>query len=331
MSRLTLPALALVLLLAGCAGPDAPSPAPSPSGSDPWAGRTPDAGPDSPPDLSAVRDAVPREEPRARYGNPASYEVFGETYHVKETAEGYEEEGRASWYGTKFHGRRTSSGETYDMYAMTAAHRTLPLPAYAEVTNLDNGKRVVVRINDRGPFVDNRIIDLSYAAAYRLDMVDAGTAPVRVRTITAAGLPTMADADGSADAGEESGSSAEAATEAPVRLGEAAGIPEVDLPEGERLSVTRSDDEPESGAAEDNGSSAEPGRYFLQLGAFGDEDNARRLRDRLASKLSAPIRVHSENGVHRVKVGPMTDMRAVDQAHGELHGQGLQDFHLVER
>lgn len=182
MRRLIPFALLLALFLTGC------STVSGPSGEEggPFAGRSPDGGPSNPPDLSQVPDAVPRDEPRARYGNPARYEVFGQTYYVKDSAEGYDQEGIASWYGTKFHGRRTSSGEPYDMYAMTAAHRSLPLPTYAEVTNLDNGKRVVVRINDRGPFVDNRIIDLSYAAATRLDMVDAGTAPVRVRTVTAA-------------------------------------------------------------------------------------------------------------------------------------------------
>ncbi len=140
--------------------------------------------PGSGPDPASVRDPVPRDEPRSRYGNPDSYEVFGKTYYVKDTAEGYVERGIASWYGTKFHGRRTSSGEPYDMHAMTAAHKTLPLPTYVRVTHLENGKSIIVRVNDRGPFVDDRIIDLSYTAAQRLDMADAGTAPVEVRALT---------------------------------------------------------------------------------------------------------------------------------------------------
>lgn len=137
-----------------------------------------------PPDVNSVPDAVPRVEPRSSRGNPVSYEVFGKRYYLLPTAEGYKERGVASWYGPDFHTRPTSSGEPYDMYAMTAAHKTLPIPAYARVTNLSNGRSVVVRINDRGPFVDNRIIDLSYTAAHKLDMWRAGTAFVEVEVIT---------------------------------------------------------------------------------------------------------------------------------------------------
>ena len=130
-----------------------------------------------------VRDAVPWDEPLARYGNHSPYEVFGKTYRVLPSRSGYHERGIASWYGSKFHGRRTSSGEPYDMHLATAAHKTLPLPSYAEVTNLDNGKKVIVKINDRGPFKDDRIIDMSYGAALRLGMISTGTARVDVRVI----------------------------------------------------------------------------------------------------------------------------------------------------
>ena len=126
-------------------------------------------------------DAVPRVEPRSTRGNPPFYDVLGKRYFVLATADGYSERGVASWYGPTFHGGSTSIGEPYDMYAMTAAHKTLPLPAYARVTNLRNGKSVVVRINDRGPFVANRIIDLSYTAAAKLDMLREGTTLVEVR------------------------------------------------------------------------------------------------------------------------------------------------------
>ncbi|HKJ03845.1 MAG TPA: septal ring lytic transglycosylase RlpA family protein [Longimicrobiales bacterium] len=151
------------------------------------------AGPELPPtppsedlpedDLDAIPDAVPREEPLSRYGNPGEYEVFGETYRVLDSSEGYVAEGLASWYGEEFQGKRTSSGETYDMYLMTAAHRTLPIPTYVEVTNLENGRVVVVRVNDRGPFHPDRVIDLSYVAARKLGIVGAGTARVRVRAL----------------------------------------------------------------------------------------------------------------------------------------------------
>lgn len=134
-------------------------------------------------DLDTIPDAVPREEPLAPYGNNPEYEVLGAVYRRLETSVDYEEEGTASWYGEEFQGRRTSSGEPYDMYGMTAAHRTLPLPTYVEITNLDNGKRVVVRVNDRGPFHGGRLIDVSYAAAHRLGMLGHGTARVRIRAL----------------------------------------------------------------------------------------------------------------------------------------------------
>lgn len=130
--------------------------------------------------IDNAKEAVPRVERKSKYGNPKSYVVFGKRYYVKDSAKGYVEQGIASWYGTKFHGRRTSSGEAYDMYAMTAAHKTLPLPTYARVTNLDNGRSVVVKINDRGPFHQDRIIDLSYSAAIRLGTVQTGTGRVEV-------------------------------------------------------------------------------------------------------------------------------------------------------
>ena len=136
-----------------------------------------------PGNLDNVPDAVPRAEPLSRYGNPPSYEVFGQRYHTLRSARGYMERGIASWYGDPFHGRRTSSGETYDMYQMTAAHKTLPLPSYVEVINLENGKRIVVRVNDRGPFHDNRVIDLSYVAARKLGVWTKGTGLVEVRAI----------------------------------------------------------------------------------------------------------------------------------------------------
>ncbi len=144
------------------------------------------------PGAAQTADAVPRAEPPSRYGNPQSYEVFGRRYYTLKSADGFLERGIASWYGGEFHGRRTSSGERYDMYRMTAAHKTLPLPSYVEVTNLHNGRRATVRVNDRGPFHDNRVIDLSYAAAKKLGIVDAGTALVEVRAVTPGAPPARA-------------------------------------------------------------------------------------------------------------------------------------------
>lgn len=134
-------------------------------------------------DVSNVPDAVPRVEPRSRGGNPDSYVVFGKRYHTLDSSSGYVKRGIASWYGKKFHGRRTSNGEVYDMYAMSAAHKELPIPTYLSVTNLENGRQIVVRVNDRGPFHENRIVDLSYAAASKIGMLGKGTAMVEIRAI----------------------------------------------------------------------------------------------------------------------------------------------------
>ncbi len=144
------------------------------------------AEPVPPSGVESVPDAVPHREPRSAHGNPPVYQVLGKRYYVLATADGYLERGVASWYGPTFHGENTSNGEKYDMYAMTAAHKTLPLPTYARVTNLKNGRSVVVRINDRGPFVSNRLIDLSYSAASRLDMLKEGTTLVEVKALTVA-------------------------------------------------------------------------------------------------------------------------------------------------
>jgi rare lipoprotein A len=134
--------------------------------------------------VDSTADAIPRREPRSAHGNPPFYKVLGKRYVVLATADGYLERGVASWYGPTFHGENTSNGETYNMYGMTAAHKTLPLPTYARVTNLKNGRSIVVRINDRGPFVANRLIDLSYSAAAKLDMLKEGTTLVEVKALT---------------------------------------------------------------------------------------------------------------------------------------------------
>ncbi|GAC1304142.1 MAG: septal ring lytic transglycosylase RlpA family protein [Steroidobacteraceae bacterium] len=184
-----LPAAVAAIALAGCftpaSRPPPPVEAPPP--------------PVQPPVAKTPGDLVPRTEPRSRSGNPPFYEVFGKRYYVLASSANYLERGVASWYGPGFHRVRTSTGEIYDMYGMTAAHKTLPLPAYVRVTNLQNGRSVVVRVNDRGPFVGNRLIDLSYTAASRLDMLRNGTAMVEVRALEAdepvapaAGAPAVA-------------------------------------------------------------------------------------------------------------------------------------------
>nr|VFK02139.1 MAG: rare lipoprotein A [Candidatus Kentron sp. H]VFK02511.1 MAG: rare lipoprotein A [Candidatus Kentron sp. H]VFK05458.1 MAG: rare lipoprotein A [Candidatus Kentron sp. H] len=134
-------------------------------------------------DPNNIQNAVPRVESRSQYGNSPFYTVYGKRYHVLLSSTGYVRRGIASWYGRKFHGKRTSSGETYDMYAMTAAHRSLPLPTYVRVTNLENKRQAIVRVNDRGPFHTNRIIDLSYAAAVKLGIARKGTVHVEIHAI----------------------------------------------------------------------------------------------------------------------------------------------------
>ncbi|MDP9010614.1 MAG: septal ring lytic transglycosylase RlpA family protein, partial [Pseudomonadota bacterium] len=184
---LTLPFCAVVAVgVAACFSapprPQSPSPPAEPT-------------PESPAAAQSVPDVVPRIEPRSRKGNPPFYDVLGKRYFVLSSSVGYVERGVASWYGPGFHKGGTSTGEPYDMYGMTAAHKTLPLPAYVRVTNLQNGRSVVVRVNDRGPFVGNRIIDLSYTAASKLDMLRNGTAMVEVRTLDAPPAPNaVADA-----------------------------------------------------------------------------------------------------------------------------------------
>ncbi|RJY16325.1 septal ring lytic transglycosylase RlpA family protein [Parashewanella spongiae] len=141
-----------------------------------------DSAPINPPDLSKIEDAQPRYEPHSRQGNKP-YEVFNKNYQVLPTAKDYAEVGKASYYGSKFHGYLTSNGEVYDMFSMSGAHKSLPLPSFVRVTNLDNNKQVIVRINDRGPFHAERIIDLSYAAAYKLDMLKQGVSNVKLEAI----------------------------------------------------------------------------------------------------------------------------------------------------
>jgi len=194
----------LVLALAGCASAPAPSPRveaptqadkPAPTAATPRGGGFyKDDGPgDNPPaDIERIPDAEPKAEPLHRFANNP-YIVFGKTYTPDTSGRPYQAEGIASWYGRKFHGQRTSSGEPYDMYGMTAAHPTLPIPSYVRVTSLQNGKSVVVRVNDRGPFHSDRLIDLSYSAAYKLGLIRNGSGRVRVERIDPANwMPTTA-------------------------------------------------------------------------------------------------------------------------------------------
>ncbi len=238
-----------------------------------------DSAPAQPLDVSQIPDAVPRVEPHSKYGNPVSYEVNGKRYYTLRSSIGYQAQGIASWYGTKFHGRRTSSGEAYDMYAMSAAHKTLPLPTYARVTNLRNGRSLVVKINDRGPFHANRLIDLSYAAAARLDILAQGTGLVRVEALDPRG-------------------------------------PQARTPN------------PPTPAAEPD----DP-LLYIQIGAFGSQINAERLRRDLPGDLSDRIRIQKAEArtppVYRVQVGPVHTVDKVDALTQRLAQLGISDIHIV--
>jgi rare lipoprotein A len=205
-------ALAAALLLvavAGCShrggqkpGDAAPASPPLPARSGGRYSQDRDSTPTGPPpDVSKIPEPVPKAEPPSQYGNKSPYTVLGESYRVLPDARGYVERGLASWYGNKFHGFTTSTFEKYDMYSYSAAHKTLPLPSYARVTNLENGRSVIVRVNDRGPFVQNRIVDLSYVAAVKIGVWPKGTAMVEVRAIDPAHPESLQHPPASAPAG----------------------------------------------------------------------------------------------------------------------------------
>lgn len=175
--------IALLILQACSSIPQSDQPNKSAQKGEKAAAKNADGPPEVDQDVTHIPNALPKLEPISKYGNPPIYTALGNKYKTMKSSDGYEAEGTASWYGRKFHGQRTSSGEPYDMFAMTAAHKSLPLPTYATVTNLDNGREVIVKINDRGPFVHNRLIDLSYAAAKKLGIHSTGTGRVRITAI----------------------------------------------------------------------------------------------------------------------------------------------------
>jgi len=262
-----------------------------------------DHGPVAPVDVSQVPDAVPTDVTPSRSGNPSTYTVLGKTYTLLPACQGYHERGIASWYGTQFHGGRTSDGETYDMYAMTAANKVLPIPCYVRVTNLQNGKSVVVKVNDRGPFVDNRLIDLSYAAASRIEMLGTGTALVDIQTVGPG--ETASPATNGVPGGETHALPANA-TIAAAAIGTSA----VASP-----------------------ASNEPPQIFVQVGAFADRNNADFLNHKLAAAGIGPVLVLNitDGGrtLYKVRVGPLPDVDTVDAISARLNALGLTDLQVV--
>jgi rare lipoprotein A len=252
--------------------------------------------------------------PRSDRGNPPFYDVLGKRYYVLPSSAGYHARGVASWYGRDFHGLATSSGETYNMHALTAAHTTLPIPTWVEVTNLANGKRVVVKVNDRGPFVDNRLIDLSYAAALQLDMIRNGTARVEVRALDAPpGTPAVTTtatttATAAPTASRPVAPPASAAVDtAPVAAGGAPAAP------------------PRSVS-----SIVEP--LFVQVGAFAERVNASKLVERLRINGFVNAFVVTDAGrgaLHRVRIGPLRGAPEFDEVRARLRSLGFGESQLV--
>lgn len=255
-----------------------------------------DSGPKQAVDVAHIPDAVPRHEVRTKAGNKSPYTVLGKTYTVLPDSKGFVEQGIASWYGNKFHGRKTSNGEIYSMYGMTAAHKNLPIPSYVRVTNLDNGRQVVVRVNDRGPFHEGRVIDLTYAAASKLGFVKLGTAPVRVEAV---------------GPGDQSATAQMAfVTAAPHQLSSASSsAPTVAMPKAP--------------APKHSAGYQLPANTFLQAGAFSNLSAAENLQARIDALTPLPVSVMPpvNDSLYRVRVGPidnnlvLMDLRTMLQRH----------------
>lgn len=288
-------ALSVTVLLAGCGsilrqapaptgpdgGPRVERPAPAKPGEPRRGGYYKDDGPgeNAPPNLELTPDAVPRAEPLHRFAN-RPYEVFGKRYVPMPRAEGFRERGIASWYGRRYHGQRTSSGEPYDMYAMTAAHPTLPIPSYVRVTHAANGRSVVVRVNDRGPFHADRVIDLSYTAALKLGYVHAGSAPVDIEIIAPGGRAAAPDVP--PPPAPVPAPPASAASEPKGVFLQLGAFASRDNAEGFRARVHR--DLPWLNDAIDVRLSGD--LFKLHLGPYPSSDDARRVAERIRTELN---------------------------------------------
>ncbi len=277
----------------------------------------------------------------ALYGNPPSYEVFGKRYFVMASSVGYVERGVASWYGPGFHKELTSVREPYDMYGMTAAHKTLPLPAYVRVTNLQNGRSCVVRVNDRGPFVGNRIIDLSYTAAAKLDMLRDGTAMVEVRvlqpvdpaldthlTVASVGaLPLASPPAVSSPAPLASPPSVSPPVPLPSPAAAAAAAPPLTSPPVATPAAVPPVIKPAPVT------SAPVRTLFVQAGAFAAPDNAQRLADKLRVGGYTQVFVRDDliagRKLYRVRIGPIPDVPEFDRIVAALEQEGVRDAHLA--
>jgi rare lipoprotein A len=299
-------AAALAIALGGCGTPgERGAGAPPARGGGYYLDDGPGTSP--PADIDGIPDAMPRSEPLHR-GTGRPYVVMGRSYTPMTALRPYRARGVASWYGRRYHGKPTASGEIYNMYGMTAAHTTLPIPSYARVTNVANGRSVVVRINDRGPFVDNRLIDLSYTAAHKLGVLGGGSAMVEVETIIPGAAGALL-ADSPPPAGAQprapvvSAGAPEPATPAPV-----IAPPDPASPPPPRV----------AGTAEADG-------HYLQLGAFGSRENAENFLARVKAQadwLAAQLHITVRESLFRVHAGPYASQAEARQT-AERIGQAL--------
>jgi len=238
-------------------------------------------------DVSKIKDAEPKMEPKSKYGNLVSYTVFGKRYYTMRSSKNYHERGIASWYGTMFHKHNTSSGEPYNMLAMTAAHKTLPLPTYVQVTNLENGRKVILKVNDRGPFESNRIIDLSYVAAKKLGILGRGTAKVDVKAIDPVLWANQSYPNRSST----------------------------------MVYAQNTSKKPNYFRSKSAGNS-----YFLQVGAFKNRTHAEQLKYRLSKVIASSEITITEgytNNLYHVKIGPIKDLNTENYVTKRLKSIGL--------
>ncbi len=291
-------------------------------------------------DVSKIPNAVPKQEKLSKYGNNPVYAVFGKNYYVMPSSKNYEEEGVASWYGTKFHARHTSSGERYDMLAMTAAHKTLPLPTYVEVTNLKNNKHIIVKVNDRGPFESNRIIDLSYVAAKKLDIVGHGTAMVRVKAIDPEHYDRNRDNpvhvnDFFIAENNVSYHLPALPRPAPIVHAERASayvehahrfnahhktVKYTNAHRPTHLHDHVLNQRPQLAHAKKQHQSG----YYLQVGAFKNKAHAVRMKTRLAKITKSPVNISNAKAIYRVQIGPIRDVAAAKNITKQLKAAGVK-------
>lgn len=264
-------------------------------------------------DVSGIPDATPMPHHGPVKASP--YVVLGKKYHPVQSAHNYRATGTASWYGTKFHGLHTANGETYDLYGMTAAHKTLPLPSYVKVTNLDNGRSVTLRVNDRGPFYSDRIIDLSFAAAKKLGYAEQGVARVKVEGIN--------PEQWWAERGQKPPVVTGTAQKAPEPVRQTAVevyVPPVQQHAGALLPL-------------DVTPQAESRGIYLQVGAFANPDAAQLLRDKLGAVTASQVKVSSvvrdQQVLHRVRIGPLSDAKQADTIRQQVQLAGLGSPTLV--